>query len=453
MPDNTSLRIESVSRGPVSYVRLFGTVDESFNPAKLLSAIEGRDVIANLKGITRFTSFGVREWVHAMEVLAQRTNRLLFVECSPAVVAQLNMVSNFVGLGSVVSVMVPHFCEKCSKDNIVIRDLSRSQPALGEEPTTPCPHCGAPSTMDEDPDTYFAFCRNTQAKPITPELIDFINDFSKATPTKDTKKLANENGAAAKDYSQTTDEPANISGSKIAFSWRSLSPTLKALILTAGFAIVALGIWKFSEYRRAATIEGYSSEIKNHIDKGEISAAETLLGNLAQKAVLSSEQVAAFSEMISDLRQRRQIEQSRQILKAFESKNYASVVKLFEQTPDLKPELAVDFAVAESLRLVNRLGEAQAFYQRVSSDPASGDKLDDALFWQAEASLLAGQTQLAADLFEKVLQISGSEFSRSASRRLDSFASPKPSSVPAAKPRSTSSRKKPKQKVDDLFNF
>ena len=43
-----SLRIESLAKGRISYLRLYGTVDETFDPSHMLAAIEGRDVILNL---------------------------------------------------------------------------------------------------------------------------------------------------------------------------------------------------------------------------------------------------------------------------------------------------------------------------------------------------------------------------------------------------------------------
>ena len=63
MPGDISLRIESLSKGRISYLRLYGTVDETFDPSDIIEAIEGREVILNLKAVTRFSSFGVREWV------------------------------------------------------------------------------------------------------------------------------------------------------------------------------------------------------------------------------------------------------------------------------------------------------------------------------------------------------------------------------------------------------
>ena len=56
------IRVQTVSKGAVHYVRLYGTVDETFSSFVGPEAT-GQDVIVNLKEARRFTSFGVREWV------------------------------------------------------------------------------------------------------------------------------------------------------------------------------------------------------------------------------------------------------------------------------------------------------------------------------------------------------------------------------------------------------
>src|SRR4051812_12221822 len=153
-----AVQIRSISKGPISFIRLYGVIDETFDTKELMNAATGRDIIMNLKAVTRLSSFGVREWVHAMEALAKKVDRVTVVECSPAFVAQLNMVGNFANHTRVVSVQVPYFCEACSWDTEVTQqldhDLRNPETPLA---AVPCKRCGAAMQMDDERESYFAF--------------------------------------------------------------------------------------------------------------------------------------------------------------------------------------------------------------------------------------------------------------------------------------------------------
>jgi hypothetical protein len=56
----------------------------------------------NLRGIRRFNSTGVREWIDVLVALSTRA-RFVFVECSPAVIQQANQVHGFLAGAPVLS--------------------------------------------------------------------------------------------------------------------------------------------------------------------------------------------------------------------------------------------------------------------------------------------------------------------------------------------------------------
>lgn len=211
MPEaqNAALRAESVSRGPITYKRLFGVVDETFDPAIMLSNVDGQDVILNLKGVTRLSSFGVRDWVHAIEELQKRARRILFVECSVAIVSQINMVANFAGQATVVSVQAPYFCEACSWDaETTVTVSDQHQTGIPKLPQMECKRCHEQMEFDDDPAQFFAFCQSEAQRVVDSQLMGFVKDFSKAM---DEAECRNELGLPDFRSGQSVDNKATSS--------------------------------------------------------------------------------------------------------------------------------------------------------------------------------------------------------------------------------------------------
>lgn len=181
MSQKKALQIRGLTRDLISYVRLYGTIDETFDPGELLREAAGRDVILNLKAVTRISSFGVREWVHTLDALSKRSERISLVECSPAVVAQLNMVANFAAKTRVISVQVPYYCEACAWDAGITRELDRNlRTDSASLPAVECKRCKAAMTIDDDPATYFAFQASGAIQAPDPTLVAFMKDFAAA---------------------------------------------------------------------------------------------------------------------------------------------------------------------------------------------------------------------------------------------------------------------------------
>jgi hypothetical protein len=157
MAQTNSLRVRSVNRGPICYLELSGTVDESFDPNLLLSEAKASKVILNLKQVTRLTSFGVREWTNCMRELCGRVERVFLVQCSPAIVSQLNMVANFAGTAHILSVDAPFYCELCGWETELTCNIEPGKQVV--IPEVSCEQCTANMTFDDDPASYFAFPR------------------------------------------------------------------------------------------------------------------------------------------------------------------------------------------------------------------------------------------------------------------------------------------------------
>ena len=93
-------------RGDVSYVKLAGVIDEDNELSDLVDRIPSGMAVIDLGEIERINSCGVRDWVNWLSKLEHNGTRSVLVECSPAIVAQINLVNNFTGSGVVKSVYV-----------------------------------------------------------------------------------------------------------------------------------------------------------------------------------------------------------------------------------------------------------------------------------------------------------------------------------------------------------
>ena len=139
-----------------------GDVDERADLA-MLGSVSG-PVELNLAGVRRFNSMGVRQWLHGLRRLAQR-GQITCVECSVAVVLQLNMISGFLHHAAIRSFYAPMRCEACDRDT---NHLCLTEDVRADNRIEPprCPACRLPMELDEPEDVYLLFLREpTQVPP------------------------------------------------------------------------------------------------------------------------------------------------------------------------------------------------------------------------------------------------------------------------------------------------
>ncbi|HEV7558143.1 MAG TPA: hypothetical protein VGO00_21895 [Kofleriaceae bacterium] len=158
-------------RGDVSYVKLGGVIDEDNELADLVDKIPTGTAVIDLGEIERINSCGVRDWVNWLSKLEGNGTRSVLVECSPAIVAQINLVNNFTGNGVVKSFYVPYFCPECDEEKVLLVEASDMGPPPHEPPTCRCDECDLVMDFDDMPDSYFAFLSN-QRKLAEPDKIN-----------------------------------------------------------------------------------------------------------------------------------------------------------------------------------------------------------------------------------------------------------------------------------------
>ena len=144
----------------VSTVRFQGEIDETADFSELTAWLSGI-VEFHLEGVTHINSIGAREWIRLVRSLPAVTE-LYLANCSMAVVAQLNVISNFRGQGEVRSFYAPYVCGGCGIEvaKLINIKICFPDPKTRHPPTFTCDSCGHPLDFDEVPEHYMAFLRD-----------------------------------------------------------------------------------------------------------------------------------------------------------------------------------------------------------------------------------------------------------------------------------------------------
>ncbi len=150
------LKVEKKSNGKVISLTLTGVIDERVDFAKLLDPVEGTMRI-NLRRIERINSVGVKNWVRYFSDLRKSGVELILEDCSPQIVEQINLVSNFSCGAEIASILAPFRCNKCGGEFLATFTLDELKSMEGGFPEPPCPKCQAKTSFDDIEEEYLAF--------------------------------------------------------------------------------------------------------------------------------------------------------------------------------------------------------------------------------------------------------------------------------------------------------
>ena len=152
-----SVTQEQSNRGLL--VKIVGAIEENVDLETLIGPVSGLLQI-HCRGITRINSVGVKMWMRYFQSLHKKNIEIEFLECSPAVVEQLNLISNFTCGGNVVSILLPFVCTKCKNDFVASMTTQELRAAQLVIPALKCekPECAA--EFDDDPSEYLYFLGN-----------------------------------------------------------------------------------------------------------------------------------------------------------------------------------------------------------------------------------------------------------------------------------------------------
>jgi eukaryotic-like serine/threonine-protein kinase len=170
----SSAAVDLVISGDAALVSVSGLVDERFLGFGDIGA--AKTVVINVSGMTRMTSFGVRQWLKAMDALPKSIADLYLLGCPTFFVDQLNMVLNFGGASKVLTVVAPHTCPSCGVESGEMIDVfaDRANLAKGGLPEKECARCGGKLEFDETPESYFAFVSKYAASSIQPAAAQLL---------------------------------------------------------------------------------------------------------------------------------------------------------------------------------------------------------------------------------------------------------------------------------------
>ena len=118
----------------------------------------GPNVIFNFRKVEYVNSCGVRAWINFLREV-QKNRKIIFEECTPEIVSQINMIPNFKGTAHIKSVYASYACNSCDSQKWVLFEEGRNLPPNSAEGVTPpkCDKCSAEMEMEELEDEFFAW--------------------------------------------------------------------------------------------------------------------------------------------------------------------------------------------------------------------------------------------------------------------------------------------------------
>ena len=167
--------VERIIEGDVVLVTLGGQVDEHF--AGFGDFGDARSAVLDVSALTRMTSFGVRQWLRAIEALPRTLEQVYLLGCPTFFVDQINMVLNFGGAGKILSIVAPFLCTMCGVEAGEVIDVlgERAALAIGGLALRECSRCGGRLELDETPESYFAFLGKYAASNIQPAVAQLLS--------------------------------------------------------------------------------------------------------------------------------------------------------------------------------------------------------------------------------------------------------------------------------------
>ena len=175
----TKLQVQKVKTsdsGQVVFLRFAGVIDEDFNGQRLTQSISGHTLVIDLAGVRRISSYGIAQWSEFVRGVAKRTDQIFLVACSPKVMDQLNLVSDFAGAARLHSFLAPYRCDYCSHEAVRLIQLDHDWEVIRTRnpPEYPCGSCGHTMVFDDDPKVYLSYASQQGATTIPPEVQAYV---------------------------------------------------------------------------------------------------------------------------------------------------------------------------------------------------------------------------------------------------------------------------------------
>ena len=150
------LKVERKMEGEVTSLTLSGVIDERVDFAPHIEPVTGA-LRLDLRRIERINSVGVKNWVRYFSDLRKKGTELMLADCSPQIVEQINLVSNFSCGAKIESILAPFRCGSCGGEVLTSFTLTELKAMNGVFPEPPCPKCQAKTAFDDIEEEYLSF--------------------------------------------------------------------------------------------------------------------------------------------------------------------------------------------------------------------------------------------------------------------------------------------------------
>jgi hypothetical protein len=150
------LNVVKEQKGSAVLVRLSGSIEESVNFDQLIGPPPA-ELIVSCKEVPRINSVGVKAWIKYFQGAQAKNTKLTFIECSTAIVEQINLISNFTCGGTVESIYVPFACTGCKSELVGLFKAADLKKLNLQLPELKCSKCGGKAVFDDIPEEYFGF--------------------------------------------------------------------------------------------------------------------------------------------------------------------------------------------------------------------------------------------------------------------------------------------------------
>lgn len=162
-----------------THLKLKGILDEDNLLVNLLSQIQGQLLLIDMSEVERINSCGVRDWVNWLNQIQALGIVVILLRCSPTVISQANMVTNFAADAFIHSFFAPYVDPNTGEDFnklLLTEDIRKTVPIKAPKFYA---ESGEELEFDEFEDSYFAFIHDPRILnyQISAEIRPIIEQF------------------------------------------------------------------------------------------------------------------------------------------------------------------------------------------------------------------------------------------------------------------------------------
>src|ERR1044071_6293346 len=154
-PPSETFAFDKTALGKVTLLRLQGTLHNAFDGRRLAPSLRTKKLVVSMRGVRRFASWGMTEWMAFLRINADRD--LYLVECSTYAVGQINLVTGLLGHAKLVSFYASYRCGSCSEEFQSLFVIPRDREVIRDLPGShlECRTCGGRARLEDYPAAFF----------------------------------------------------------------------------------------------------------------------------------------------------------------------------------------------------------------------------------------------------------------------------------------------------------